>query len=128
MAASAKQPSTVSPVRAALAGRCPGCGKGKLFSGFLKVADKCEDCGLDFSRHDSADGPAVFVILILGFVVVGLALWVELAFGPPFWLHLVMWLPLVIFVGVAMLRPIKAVLIGLQYKHRREDYHDDSVT
>lgn len=108
---------------AALAGRCPQCGKGRLFDGFLAVAPRCTSCGLDLSKHDSGDGPAVFVILILGFIVVGLALWVELAYEPPFWLHLVLWLPLIVILGLGMLRPLKAGLIALQYKHRREDYH-----
>ena len=66
----------VEPIAAGLKGCCPRCGKGKLFSGFLTVAPRCENCGLDFSFADAADGPAIFVMLIIGFVVVGLALWV----------------------------------------------------
>lgn len=117
--------TTASPVAAALSGRCPRCGKGKLFKGFLTVAPVCTECGLDLSKQDSGDGPAVFVILILGFIVVGLALWIELAYEPPFWLHLVLWLPLIVVLGIGMLRPLKAGLIGLQYKHRRDTYHDE---
>ena len=115
----------VAPLTAALKGRCPQCGEGRLFAGFLTVAPRCTECGLDLSKQDSGDGPAVFVILILGFVVVGLALWVELAYEPPMWVHLVLWLPLIAVLGIGMLRPLKAGLIALQYKHRREDYHDE---
>lgn len=114
----------ISPLRATLAGRCPRCGEGRLFNGFLTVAPSCTACGLDLSKQDSGDGPAVFVILLLGFVVVGLALWVELVYAPPLWLHLVLWLPLIAILGIGMLRPLKAVFIALQYKHRREDYQD----
>lgn len=67
---------------------------------------------------DSGDGPAVFVILILGFIVVGLALWVELRFEPPMWLHLVLWTPLILGGAIGMLRPFKAVLIALQFRHK----------
>lgn len=112
----------VSVLTAGLLSRCPRCGRGRLFSGYLKVADKCDACGLDLARQDSGDGPAVFIILILGFVVVGLALWVELAFMPPLWLHALLWIPTTLGGALLMLRPFKATLIALQYKHRREDY------
>ena len=77
----------VEPIMAGLRGRCPRCGKGRLFSGFLTVAPRCEVCGLDYSFADARDGPAVFVMLIIGFIVVGLALWVEVTYSPPLWLH-----------------------------------------
>ena len=70
---------------------------------------------------DAGDGPAVFVILILGFIVVGLALWVELAFEPPFWVHALLWVPLIVGGALLMLRPLKATLVTLHYKHRHED-------
>ena len=94
------------PIRAALLGKCPQCGEGKLFDGFLKLAGACDQCGLDYGFADSGDGPAVFVILLAGFVVLGLALWVELAFEPPFWVHLVIFLPLTVIVCLGMLRPL----------------------
>jgi uncharacterized protein (DUF983 family) len=107
-----------SPVLAGIRRRCPRCGQGKLYSGFLAVAPACTACGLDFSRHDSGDGPAVFVVLVLGMLVLGAALLVELAFSPPYWLHFVLWLPLTL-VGVLILLPLfKSVLIALQYKHQ----------
>lgn len=108
----------VSPFLAGLRGRCPRCGKGKLFSGYLTVAPSCSECGLDFSKVDSGDGPAVFIILFLGFIVVALALWVEVVYQPPYWVHLVLWLPLILIGSLGLLRPFKGVLIGLQYKHK----------
>jgi len=108
----------ISPFRAGLTCRCPRCGRGRLFRGFLDVADRCEVCGLDFRSHDSGDGPAVFIILILGFVVVGLALWLELTFAPPLWVHLVLWFPLILGGSIGLLRPFKATLIALQYRHK----------
>ena len=108
----------VSPLRAALSCRCPRCGKGKLFAGLLSVRGICENCGLDLSAQDAGDGPAVFVILFLGFIVVSLAAWVEIDFSPPIWVHLMLWTPLILGGAVLMLRPLKAGLIALQYRHR----------
>ena len=107
-----------SPVATGLSGRCPRCGQARLFSGFLKVAPRCSACGLDYSFADSADGPAVFVMLLGGFIVGGFALWLELTYEPPFWLHLVLSLPLALVVCLGMLRPLKGVLIALQYHHK----------
>ena len=107
----------VSPVRAALGCRCPRCGRGKLFAGLLKVRAACEVCGLDLSAQDAGDGPAVFVIFFLGLIVVGLAAWVEMKFSPPIWIHLVLWTPFIIGGSVVMLRPLKAGLIAMQYRH-----------
>ena len=109
----------VPPLRAALGCRCPRCGKGRLFSGLLSVRQACEVCGLDLSAQDAGDGPAVFAILLLGMLVVGLAALVEINFSPPIWVHLLLWAPLILIGAVAMLRPLKAGLIALQYRHRR---------
>ena len=108
----------VSPLRAAFACRCPRCGEGRLFTGLLSVRKTCEACGLDLSSQDAGDGPAVLVILFLGLIVVGLAALVEINFAPPIWVHLVLWTPLILVGAIAMLRPIKAGLIALQYRHR----------
>jgi uncharacterized protein (DUF983 family) len=110
--------TTVSPFRAGITCRCPGCGKGKLFSGLLEVVSQCEVCDLDLAAEDAGDGPAVFVILILGFVIVGLALWVEFTFSPPLWVHPVLWFPLIIGGSVGLLRVFKATLIALQFHHK----------
>ena len=105
----------VDPVRSGLGGRCPRCGEGKLFCGFLNVGKACDRCGLDYGFADAGDGPAVFVILIIGFVVVGLALWMEVSHAPPLWLHFLLWVPLAILLSLAGLRLIKGLLLSLQY-------------
>src|SRR6266571_1475561 len=103
--------------RAALGCRCPRCGEGRLFTGLLTVRPACPSCGLDFSAEDAGDGPAVFVIFFLGLVVVGLAALVELKFAPPLWVHLLLWTPLILGGAILLLRPLKAGLIALQYRH-----------
>jgi uncharacterized protein (DUF983 family) len=110
--------SPPKPILAGLTGRCPRCGKGKMFAGFLGLKPACEACGLDYGFVDAGDGPAVFVIMISGFIVVGGALAVELLYAPPFWVHAVLWVPLVILTAVVPLRPAKGILIALQYHHR----------
>jgi uncharacterized protein (DUF983 family) len=107
----------VSLAWAALLCRCPRCGEGQLFSGLLTVRLACPVCGLNFSGQDAADGPAVFVILFLGLIVVALAAWVELTFSPPLWVHIVLWTPLIIGGAIMMLRPLKAGLVALHYRH-----------
>jgi uncharacterized protein (DUF983 family) len=107
-----------NPSLAGLAGRCPRCGKGKLFQGFLSVAPRCEACGLDYGFIDSGDGPAFFVMTFSGFVVVAAALIVEVLYQPPFWLHAMLWLPLILITTLVPIRPLKGLLIGLQYRHK----------
>ena len=109
------------PVMRGLRGRCPQCGEGRLFAGFLSLLPKCESCGLDYRFADSGDGPAVFVILGAGFVVVFAALLVEILYRPPFWLHAALWLPLILLTTLAPLRVIKGLLIALQYHHKAEE-------
>jgi len=101
-----------------LACRCPRCGEGRLLQGFLALRPRCEACGLDFAFADAGDGPAVFVILLSGLIVVAAALVVEILYQPPFWLHAVLWLPLVLLTTLAPLRPLKGLLIALQYHHK----------
>ncbi|WP_159590651.1 DUF983 domain-containing protein [Chelativorans xinjiangense] len=108
----------VDPVRAGLSGRCPRCGEGRLFSGFLSIGKRCANCGLDYGFADSGDGPAVFVILIIGFIVVGLALWLEVTTGAPLWLHFLLWVPLTLALSLTALRLIKGLLIALQYRNK----------
>jgi len=109
------------PLKAAIAGKCPRCGQGKLFDGFLQLAPRCERCGLDYSFADAGDGPAVFVTLLAGFVVVGLALWVEVTYEPPFWVHLAVFFPLTIIVCLGLLRPLKSFMVAAQYHHKAEE-------
>jgi uncharacterized protein (DUF983 family) len=103
---------------AGLACRCPRCGKGRLLQGFLGLRPHCDVCGLDYSFIDAGDGPAVFVILFAGFIVVGAALLVEVLYQPPFWLHALLWGPLILLTTLGPLRPMKGLLIALQYHHK----------
>jgi uncharacterized protein (DUF983 family) len=109
------------PTATGMRGRCPRCGEGRLFSGLLGIQPRCQVCGLDFAYFDSGDGPAVFVIMIVGFIVVGLALFVEFTFAPPYWLHALLWMPLVLALSIGLLRPMKGFLIAQQYRHRAEE-------
>ena len=92
-----------------------------MFSGYLKLADKCPVCAEDFSHADAGDGPAVFVIFIAGFIIVPLVLAVELSLSPPYWVHLVLWLPLTVALILALLRPFKATLFILQHVHKARE-------
>ena len=102
-------------IRRGLCGHCPNCGTGKMFRAFLKVADCCPVCGEALHHHRADDAPAYFVILIVGHVVVPLALVVEVAYSPPYWLHAVLWLPLTIGLAVGLLQPIKGAIVGWQW-------------
>jgi uncharacterized protein (DUF983 family) len=108
------------PVASGLRGRCPRCGDGNLFDGFLAIKPRCEACSLDFGFADAGDGPAVFIILIAGFIVVFLALGVEIAWSPPYWVLAIIFLPLTLIVSLGMLRPMKGLMIGLQYRNKAE--------
>ena len=114
----AGQPSAVSPYVAGLACRCPRCGSGKLFSGFLTLRPNCDVCGLDYAFIDVGDGASIFVIMISGAIVVTAALIVEVKYQPPFWLHAALWLPLILATTLWPLRAIKSLLIALQYHHK----------
>ena len=107
----------VDPVTTGLRGHCPRCGQGKLFDGYLKLKPRCAACGLDYSFIDAGDGPVVFVLLIVGFIVVGAALWMEVSYSPPLWLHFILWIPLAIGLGLALTRMLKGVLVALQYRN-----------
>jgi uncharacterized protein (DUF983 family) len=105
-------------ILAGLSCRCPRCGKGKLFQGFLTLGPRCEVCGLDYGFADAGDGPAVFIMLFAGFIVVGAALVTEIMYRPPYWVHAVLWLPLIVIVTIGPLRPMKGLMIALQYYHK----------
>jgi uncharacterized protein (DUF983 family) len=116
----------VNPVAAGLSCRCPNCGEGHLFEGYLRVSRRCEACGLDLSAADSGDGPAVFIVLIVGMVVCFAALITEVVFHPPVWLHLIIWLPVTAIMVLALIRPFKGVMLAMQFHHRAsEARHDD---
>ena len=107
----------VDPVATGLKGRCPRCGNGQLFQGLLKVAPRCNACGLDYSFVDAGDGPVVFVMLIVGFILMGGALWLEFTFHPPVWLHVILWGPLTVALVIIVQRLVKGLLIALQYRN-----------
>jgi uncharacterized protein (DUF983 family) len=111
-------PSVFESAIRGLACRCPRCGKGKLYAGFLTLRSACDNCGLDYAFIDSGDGPAVFIIMIAGAIVVGAALIVEVKYQPPFWLHAALWLPLILATTLLPLRSMKALLIALQFHHK----------
>ena len=109
------------PIISGLRCRCPRCGEGKLFSGFLKMAPSCEVCGLDFSFADPADGPAFFVMSGVGIVVIAVFTWVEIVYRPPLWFHLATVFPALIVGCLGCLRPVKAWLVASQYFHKAEE-------
>ncbi|RJF68524.1 DUF983 domain-containing protein [Rhodopseudomonas palustris] len=119
----AEKPSPTVPQSAlrGVACRCPRCGEGKLYAGFLTLAPRCESCGLDYAFIDVGDGAAVFMILLGGAIVVGCALIVEVKYQPPFWLHAALWIPLVLATTLLPLRSMKALLIALQFHHKAQE-------
>ncbi len=107
-----------STIWAGLLGRCPGCHRGRLFAGYLTLGTSCKVCGLDFGFADSGDGPAVFVILVAGFIVTGAALFVEAVYKPPYWVHAVVWGALILVLQLLLLRAFKGLLIALQLRNK----------
>ena len=104
--------------RVALGCRCPRCGRGGLYEGVLKIRPVCLVCGLDLTQVDVGDGTAVPMITLLGFLLVGFALWFEMKFDPPFWAHLLIWPPIAVVLAIVMMRPFKAGLVFWQYRTR----------
>lgn len=111
----------VSVLAASLLCRCPRCGQGPLFRQILNLRDTCSGCGLNYAFVDTGDGPAVFVIFVLGALMMGGALFVEFSYGPPAWVHVVLWGVLTPLLAILMLRFMKALLIALQFKHNAEE-------
>jgi uncharacterized protein (DUF983 family) len=111
----------LSPLTTGIAGKCPRCGRGKLFAGYLTVADSCKTCGLSFAFADSGDGAAWFVMLFVCVVGVGSILGVEVAYAPPFWVHLSLAIPILIILPLILLRPVKGVLLNQQWKTKARE-------
>ena len=107
-----------NPLIWGLLGRCPNCGKGRLLTGFLTVAPACDVCRYDLAKADSGDGPAVFVILIGGFLAAFGALFTEVALNPPVWVLLIVWLPATVVICLALLRPMKGVMLAAQFMNK----------
>jgi uncharacterized protein (DUF983 family) len=108
----------VPALKAGLTARCPRCGEGALFSGALALRERCGKCDLDYKFIDTGDGPAVFGIMILGFLILGGALILEFKIGPPLWVHLALWGIGTPLLALGLLRFLKALLIALQFKHK----------
>ena len=106
-----------SPARVALQGLCPGCGARTLFRGIATFAPRCRACGLDFAAFNVGDGPAAFLILVVGALITALAIALELAAQPAWWVHAILWLPLALAAVILSLRVAKAALLALEYRH-----------
>jgi uncharacterized protein (DUF983 family) len=115
------------PVSAALKGSCPRCGAPTLFAGLTAFADKCRACGLDFTAYNVGDGPAAFLTLILGGIVVGLAAWLQLRFDPPLWVQMLIWIPFTAVGTVLALRVAKAALLGAEYRNAAREGRIEDV-
>ena len=112
--------SEPSPLAVALKGECPRCGKPTLFANWVRFAPKCSSCGLDFEEFNVGDGPAAFLIFIVGTIVVVGALVVDGAFSPPWWVHLV-WIPIATALTLGGLRLSKGLLLFQAYRHRARE-------
>ena len=124
-------PAPSRPLRGALyygfLGRCPACHRGHLFRAFLKVADRCPDCGTELHHHRADDAPPYFVILILGHIIVPLALWVEMAYAPPMWVHAAIWIPLAFGLALGLLPRVKGAIVALQWALRMHGFGDNTA-
>lgn len=113
-----------TPLQVALKGVCPRCGKGKLFRGLMTIVEKCASCGLSFKAQDSGDGPVFFALIIVGFISVGFAGFIELRYAPPWWVHVATFLPFTCVLVLFTMRFFKAWLIALQLRHRPDTFTD----
>ncbi len=114
-----------SPFATGFACRCPRCGQGRLFTGYLQLNPRCAVCDLDLSFAQGTEGPAVFIILIVGTIILVAAGVVEGLFHPPPFVHLLLWLPSTVVVAMLLLRPFKATMIALAFVNRVEEGHPD---
>lgn len=114
------KPARIDPIRAGLLCRCPNCAKGPLYRGFLKVVDRCAVCGFDFTRLNTGDGPASFIMQIAGALVVFPALYIQLAYDPPIWLLLIVAVPMVAALSLALMRPGKGLMVALQMRNKTD--------
>ncbi len=109
---------TIPVLLAGVLCRCPRCGRGSLFDRYITIAPACAVCGLSFAGHDTGDGPAFFIILPLSIVMAVLALLVEVNFEPPLWVHWILWPTFTVLAVGGLLRPVKAIMVALQYRYR----------
>lgn len=123
-----KVPTTDRPLMSGFRGLCPRCGQGALFNGFITVQKDCSVCGQDFEFADSGDGPAVFITFFAGFIAVGAALWLEIAYQPSFLVHAMVSLPIILITCLGPLRPLKGWLIARQYQMDAVEVRNDEVS
>ena len=116
----APPPAASSAAQRALSGKCPRCGAGALFDGWVRFASRCRECGLKFDDFNVGDGPAAFLILIVGAAVTVGAIWLELAVEPPYWVHAI-WIPIAAILTIVGLRAGKAALLAQEYAHRARE-------
>jgi uncharacterized protein (DUF983 family) len=107
-----------------MAGRCPNCGKGRLFRAYLKVADHCDVCGEAFHHHQADDAPPYFTMVIVGHIVIAAVLAVEVAYHPAIWIHLALWLPLTVILSLVLLPIVKGAVVGMQWANRMHGFGD----
>jgi uncharacterized protein (DUF983 family) len=107
--------------QAAIRGLCPRCGTQGLFTGAVAFAPRCSACALDFGQFNVGDGPAAFLIMIVGALITGLAITLQLSLEPPFWVHLILWIPLTLVLVIGLLRIAKGALLVLEYKTRARE-------
>lgn len=107
----------LSSIATGLRCACPRCGEGKLYDGLLTVRETCDKCGLDLSKLNADDGAAFFIIVGYSAVIIPLALWVEFTFDPTIWVHILIWIPVIVGGAIALMRPLKAWLIAQHFKH-----------
>ena len=112
---------SVSPIKAGLGCRCPACGEGPVFRSYLELAPECTACGANFRMADAGDGPAFFVMFLLGIIIMPPVLLVQALFSPPFWVHLLLWTPVILGLAVLLLRPFKSLMFALQWKNRAQE-------
>ena len=108
--------------------RCPKCGNGRLYGGYLQTADQCSACDLELHHHRADDAPPYFTMVIVGHVVIGLVLFAEMSYSPPVWVHMALWLPLALIMSLALMRPIKGVIIGLQWALQMHGFSPEPET
>jgi uncharacterized protein (DUF983 family) len=118
-------PAEVAPVQVALRGLCPRCGQPTLFAGWIRFADTCSACALDFSAFNVGDGPAAFLTLILGAIIVAAAITLELTVAPPIWVHMLIWIPVTAIAVVGALRISKAALLALEYRNKAREFRSE---
>jgi len=116
------------PVETGIKGRCPACGEGQLFAGFLKFQDECEACGADFRDEDAGDGPAFFAMFAVLIILVPMALAFAMITGAPMWLTLLIWSPIIIFACLFLLRKLRGVMFNIAWQRSAREVRAQDVT